>query len=145
MGSRGDMRWRTRSNLQSKPSLVHTVRLFVLIVGCICRMSSLNSKYAGNRNVSGSSATSVAASTAAGANGRDKRVTKRKASAELTPSAPNGMALRPSASASMLNLNGRRKLEEVADTEDSPRVKRARVERQPSQGNIDVAGSRIGK
>jgi hypothetical protein len=55
---------------------------------------------------------------------------KRKASAEFTPSAPNGLPLRHVKSAALLGRQDKtRRLDKVEDVEDSPRIKRMRVDR----------------
>lgn len=63
-------------------------------------------------------------------NARPTQSVKRKASAEFTPSAPNGKPLRNVKSAAVLRREPQ--LESIADEEDSPRIKRMRIDRSAS-------------
>lgn len=109
----------------------------------LLRMSSLNTHYAGRSRVG--SQTSAAPTTGGNrgmtsrltSNGLPQnssndriRVTKRKASAEITPSAPNGQPLRHAKSAvTLLHTGIGPDHDTTCDAEDSPRIKRMRVDR----------------
>lgn len=109
----------------------------------VLRMSSLNTHYAGRSRVGSQTLTAPATAGNRGTASRltstglpqqsanDRiRVTKRKASAEFTPSAPNGQPLRHAKSAATLLQTGIGPNYGMScDAEDSPRIKRMRVDR----------------
>lgn len=103
------------------------------LISVFDRMSTLNSHY-GGRHASSSNLRSASGQSSVPMGGS----IKHKASATLTPSAPNGQPLRHVKSSagltqcgkSQYNSNnvGRRGLENVEDVEDSPRIKRMRID-----------------
>lgn len=92
-----------------------------------CRMAELNAHFPGRRVVSGGR---LAQNGLPSDNARPVQTAKRKASAEFTPSAPNGLPLRHVKSPALLGRQDKtRRLDKVEDVEDSPRIKRMRVDR----------------
>lgn len=90
-------------------------------------MAELNAHFPGRRVVSGGR---LAQNGLPSDNARPVQTAKRKASAEFTPSALNGLPLRHVKSAALLGRQDKtRRLDKVEDVEDSPRIKRMRVDR----------------